>query len=131
MFRNYRELVLKRRELDALGLVFHERFPASEILSMYECMRAAPRVFWEEYANLPAVQVTEATNRKFRERAAPYAVDQSQTAQRTNLAVAVVAVVVALFVAVPTVFDLLTGGASLLEWLHGLFSTDTVTLSNG
>ena len=57
---------------ESLRPVLRNRFTVTEILSMRECLRVAPRIFWEEYTNLPAVQVNEATNRKFRERAAPY-----------------------------------------------------------
>ena len=64
----------KRRELEGLRPIYRQRFPASELMSMYDCLRVAPRVFWEEYKDLPDVQVSEATNRRFRERAAPYRV---------------------------------------------------------
>ena len=124
MVGGYRVQDAKRSELDALRPVFHERFSASELLSMHECMRVAPRVFWEEYANLASVQVTEAMNRKFRERVAPYVVGHNEITQRTALLVAVFAVFLALFVAVPTVFDLLTGGASLVEWWERMFSVN-------
>ena len=66
-------------KLDALRPVFHARFPVTEILSMYECLKVAPRIFWEEYTNLPAVQINESTNRRFRERVTPYSTGLTKT----------------------------------------------------
>ena len=79
----------KRRELEGLRPVYRHRFPVSELLSMYDCLRVAPRVFWEEYKDLPAVQVSEATNRKFRERAASYGTRGGDTLHRKTLIIAV------------------------------------------
>ena len=85
----------KRQELGSLRSVYRLRFKVSELLSMYECLRVAPRVFWEEYKCLPDVQVTETTNRKFRERAAPYSNSGANVLQRRSLIIAVLAVIVA------------------------------------
>ena len=116
----YLALNAKRRELDDLRLIFHTRFPVSEILSMYECLRAAPRVFWEEYTSLPAVQVNEATNRKFRERVGPYATHRNENIQRTILAVAAITVLVTLV----ALLSPLIGDVS--EWVWELMSNSPV-----
>ena len=85
----------KRQHLDELRPVFHRRFSVSELLSMYECLKVAPRVFWDEYKDLPDVQVSDATNRKFRERAAPYEAKGGDTLQRKFLIIAVATVLLA------------------------------------
>ena len=121
MADDYRDHDMKRRELDSLRPVFHNRFPVSEILSMYECINAAPRIFWEEYTNLPDVQVNEATNRKFRERVASYAVRENTITQRTMLLVAVVTIIVAVLISLPTLSDAVTDGSSLVEWFRRMF----------
>ena len=100
---------------ECLRHIFRNRFTVTEILSMCECLRVAPRIFWEEYTNLPAVQVNEATNRKFKERAAPYQTRRGEVTQRTMLLVAVAAVLLA----VPTVINVLLDGtlvASFAGW---------------
>ena len=106
----------KRRELAGLRQVYHQRFPVSELLSMYECLRVAPRVFWEEYKDLPAVQVNETTNRRFRERAAPYSSRGGDGFQRKTLIVAGVAVLVAALTFIETSID----GGSVAWFVQGL-----------
>ena len=95
----------KRRELEKLRPVYRRRFPASELLSMYDCLSVAPPVFWEEYKDLPYMQVNEATNRKFRERAAPYAAQGGDALQRKTLIIAVAAVLVAVVTFIEAFFD--------------------------
>ena len=100
---------------ESLRPVFRNRFTVTEILSMRECLRVAPRIFWEEYTNLPAMQVNEATNRKFKERAAPYQARRGEVTQRTMLLVAVAAALLA----VPTLLYVLLEGtlvASFTGW---------------
>ena len=96
----FRKIRAKQQSLDCLRPVFHARFPASELLSMYECMRDAPRLYWDEYANLPAVEVNEANNQRFRERVAPYRHSQLDHLQRVAIIAALVAAALAV---VPTV----------------------------
>lgn len=102
--------------LESLRPVFHNKFTVTEILSMRECLRAAPEIFWEEYANLPDVQVNEATNRKFRERAAPYQARDSGITQRMAFS----ATIVAIFLAIPTVLFILLEG-TLVTWFSDWF----------
>ena len=87
----------KTRTLDGLREVFHLRFSPSELLSMYEALRSAPPLFWEEYAGLPDNQVSEETNRSFRERAAPYG---QSSISRYNRIVIVVAVITSVLTAI-------------------------------
>ena len=77
------------RKLDDLGEAFHRRFPVSELLSMYESLRPAPPLFWEEYAGLTNEDISEETNRSFRRRALPYSNIQSGRYNRTIIVVAV------------------------------------------
>ena len=79
----------KTKTLNNLKEVFHQKFSVSELLSMYEALRPAPPLFWEEYANLPDEQVTQETNRIYRERAAPYGHSQASKYNRTVIVVAV------------------------------------------
>ena len=102
--------------LESLRPVFRNRFPVTEILSMRECLRVAPRIFWEEYANLPAVQVNEATNRKFRERAAPYQARRSERTQRRMLLVTALATLLAVLTLV-SVLPVET----LIDWISEWF----------
>lgn len=113
VFMGYQSSLGDRRDayarlemFESLRPVFRNRFTVTEILSMRECLRVAPRIFWEEYTNLPAVQVNEATNRKFKERAAPYQARRGEVTQRTMLLVAVAAVLLA----VPTLLYVLLEG---------------------
>ncbi|MXZ90164.1 MAG: hypothetical protein F4W95_00580 [Chloroflexi bacterium] len=101
----------KRQALDDLRPTYRQRFTPSELLSMYECLRAAPPLFWREYQNLPDVQVTEATNQKFRERAAPYSSRGSNVLQRR----AFIAAVVAVLAAVGTFVEASIGGG-IVQW---------------
>ena len=75
----------KVKALDGLREVFHQRFSKSEILSMYEGLRQAPPLFWEEYINLPDYAVSQETNRKFRERISPFRYSQSRSHNRYML----------------------------------------------
>ena len=104
--------------LESLRPIFHNKFTVTEILSMRECLRAAPDVFWEEYANLPDVQVNEATNRKFRERAAPYQTRDSEIIQRMMLS----ATVVAIFLAIPSLMFIMLEG-TLADWFSKWFTS--------
>ena len=69
--QDYRVAETKRERLDALHPAFHARFPVTEILSMYECLRLAPPVFWQEYTQLPEGRINTATNQEFRTRVNP------------------------------------------------------------
>ncbi len=108
-------------ELDGLASVFHERFPVSELLSMYECFRAVPRVFWEEWRGLPAVQVNETTNRRFRERVAPHTARLELSVQSAALLVSFLAACVALLFGLPAILDLFDLSEVLTDWLRGLW----------
>ena len=95
----------KRRELEELRPIYRRRFPVSELLSMYDCLRVAPRIFWEEYKDLPDVQVNEATNRRFRTRVAPYGTREGAALHRKTLIIAVAAVLVAVVTFVEASID--------------------------
>ncbi len=92
--------------LTDLGKVYHQRFRVSELLSMYESLRHAPPLFWEEYANLPNREITEENNRKYRERAASYHYSQSRIYNRVMVAVTVIAVGLTAILTVLTVGDI-------------------------
>lgn len=77
------------RKLDGLGEAFHQRFAVSELLSMYESLRPAPPLFWEEYAALTDDEINDETNRSFRRRARPYSNIQSGRYNRIIIVVAV------------------------------------------
>ena len=91
------------QKLDRLGEAFHHRFFVSELLSIYEALRPAPSLFWEEYTNLSDEQITMETNRSFRERAAPYGHIQSS---RYNRIVIVVAILTLLLTAILVAIEL-------------------------
>lgn len=95
------------RKLDGLNEAFHQRFPVSELLSMYEGLRPAPPLFWEEYANLSDEQISLETNRSYRERAAPYGHTQSS---KYNRIVIVVATLTLLLTAVLAAKELIVWG---------------------
>lgn len=79
----------KIKKLEDLGEVFGQRFSVLELLSMYESLRFAPQVFWEEYSKLPDAQINEEMNRKYRELAAPYLYAQSSRHSRIVITVAI------------------------------------------
>lgn len=77
--------------LTALRPIFHQRFTAPEILSIYESCLPAPKLFWEAYINLPENDINEETNRKFRELVAPYRYSQSRSHnQYVSIATAII-----------------------------------------
>ena len=78
----------KIKKLEDLREVFGQRFGVVELLSMYESLRFAPQMFWEEYSKLPDEDINEETNRKYRELAAPYRYAQSSKHSRTVITVA-------------------------------------------
>ena len=114
--QEYDALDRKWRELEGLRPVYKRCFPVSELLSMYECLRVAPRIFWEEYKDLPDMYVNEVNNRKFRERAASYSGRASHALQRRALIVAVLAVVAAVL----TLIEASTGGELVGWFVEGL-----------
>lgn len=111
----------KIHELDSLGPIFHQRFPPSELLSMYECMASAPPLFWAEYKNLKEWQISEATNRKYRERVAPYNIREHSSFQRIALRLTLATILLA---AGTAIYGLLTGDPQLAEWFQTLFGRD-------
>ena len=117
----FRKARLKIHELDSLDPVFHQRFPPSELLSMYECMSSAPPLFWAEYKNLKEWQISEATNRKYRERVAPYNIHEHSSFQRIALWLTLATILLATGTAI---YGLLTGDPQLAEWFRTLFSRD-------
>ena len=114
---DYRNAETKRERLDALHPAFHARFPVSEILSMYECLRLASPVLWHEYTRLPEGQINKATNQEFRNRASSFHLRESQVNQRLMLIVGVVAVAAIL----PSLTFLVLEG-TLTDWLRDLFA---------
>ena len=79
----------KIKKLEDLGEVFRQRFSVLELLSMYESLRFAPQLYWEEYSKLPDAAVNEETNRKYRELASPYLYAQSSKHSRIVITVAI------------------------------------------
>lgn len=79
----------KIKKLEDLREVFSQRFGVVELLSMYESLRLAPQMFWEEYSKIPDEAINEETNRKYRELAAPYRYAQSSKHSRIVITVAV------------------------------------------
>ena len=113
VMNGYKYIDFKRQKLEALPKVFYERFSVSEILSMYECLRAAPGIFWEEYTNLQDWQVSRATNQVFRERVAPFGVSQADTHQRAILVLTILTVGVALLSLLNILVD-----SPFVEWVE-------------
>ena len=89
----------KVNRLEGLRGIFHERFSASELLSVYESLQHSPTLFWEEYTQLPDEEVGEETNRKYRERAVPFRDSQSIKYNRITITVAALTFVVAVLLA--------------------------------
>ena len=114
--RGHGDRLSKVRCLDGLRPVFHRRFPPSEIVSMYEAMDGASAILWREYVSLPDVQVTEVTNRRFRERALPYTLGRSHILQSFGFLMATVAVLVAIALGLPSFLDLVGGGTAISGW---------------
>ena len=115
---DYQDGEKRRGKLDSLGHSYHARFSVSEILSMYECLRLAPPVFWHEYETLPDAQINRRTNDEFRKMTSSYHVLGSQIHQRIALFIAVVAVVAA----TPSLAFLFLEG-TITQWVRDLFTT--------
>ena len=88
------------KTLTDLREVFQQRFKVSELISMYENLRPAPSLFWEEYANLPDEEINQETNRSYRERAAPYSHSQSNRYNRIATIVGIGTLLLGVVVAV-------------------------------
>ena len=89
----------KVKRFEGLREVFRSRFRPSDLLSVYESMKQAPPLFWEEYTQLPEEEVNEETNQKYRERAAPYRYNLSIRHNIIVIVVGVLALVLATLVA--------------------------------
>ena len=89
----------KVNALEKLPSVFKDNFTRSELLSMYESLRHAPPLFWEEYRTLSDEEVNEATNRKYRERAAPFMESKLHAHNRWILSWTAITVILAIVVA--------------------------------
>ena len=99
-WQRFEKIHRKVKSLDGLREVFHDRFRASELLSVYENLRHSPPLFWKEYAQLPDEEVNEETNRKYRERAVPYGYSQSIKHNRIIIVVGALTLIVAAFAAI-------------------------------
>ena len=93
--QRFEDVQRKVNRLVGLRGVFHDRFRVSELLSVYESLQHLPPLFWEEYTQLPDVEVDEETNRKYRERAIPYRYSQSRRHNRIVITVATLTFLVA------------------------------------
>ena len=123
VFDDLRDDRLEQEKLDALRPMFRKRFPRSELLSMYQCMKEAPRILWQDYTRLPDTEVNEETNRKFRERAASFVVHSSATMQRISLTFAVAAILVSVGIAIPAIFSWFLGDQSFFDWYRQAFKS--------
>ena len=99
-YQRFKKIADMTKKLDDLKEPFHEKFPISELLSMYEELRPAPPLFWEEYAGLTDDQVSQQTNRIYRERAAPYGHSRSIRYSKIVIVVAALTLLVAAISAV-------------------------------
>ena len=95
-----RKITDKVQALDNLKAAFHQRFAVTELLSMYETLRQAPDLFWEEYTQLPDEAVREETNREYRVRAEPYRNAQSRQENRLAITIATLTLIAAITVPV-------------------------------
>ena len=120
---NFGARKIKAKALSGVTGVVYGRSSDSELISMYDCLHApgVPAAFWEEYRKLRTVRDSTVTNRRFREVAAPYAAVENVRLQRVVVLVAVLAMLSAVLVALPTMVSLLADGASVIDWLRGVF----------
>ncbi len=84
-------------KLTKLPSPFHKQFRVTELLSMYEALRFAPPIFWEEYCNLEEGQISYDNNRRYRESAAPF---QHSSLNVNNKLMLGIAIFVLIFTAV-------------------------------
>ena len=95
------EAVLRKVErLEGLREVFRNRFRPSDLLSVYESLKHAPPLFWDEYTQLADEEINEETNQKYRERAGPYRYSLSIRHNRVIISLGVLAIAITLLVAV-------------------------------
>ena len=64
------------------------------MLSVYESLRHAPQLFWDEYADLTDDKVNEETNSKYREIAAPFHQNWSRQTTIILVGIAVIGLLV-------------------------------------
>ena len=93
-FRKFSGIDQKVKDMDGLRDTFLERSSVSDLLSTYEALRPAPKLFWEEFSQLADEDIGEDSNLRFHERAAPYRYTQSRQHNLTILAIAVLTLAV-------------------------------------
>ena len=91
-------------KLEGLRDIFHQRFTVSELTSMYESLRHAPQIYWEEYINLPDGRISRETNRDYRERGMLY---RHRQVSKENKILIVLTIVALILMAIPAAKDLL------------------------
>lgn len=87
-------ILTKIDKLTRLPKHFHQQFSKTELLSMYEALRFAPPIFWEEYANLSIDQISYEMNHQYRESAAPFRHSSTTINNNTMLVVGFAVLVV-------------------------------------
>ena len=95
----------KVQKLTNLHPAFHQRFSVAELLGMYEALRFAPDIFWEEYANLDETKISDDMNRRFRASAAPY---QHGQLRLTNVVMVAITVLIFLLTGVLAAIELIS-----------------------
>ena len=93
-FNKFSGIDQKVKDLDGLRDTFLERSSISDLLSTYEALSPAPKLFWEEFTQLADEDISEDSNLRFRERAAPYRYTQSRRYNQTILAIAILTLAV-------------------------------------
>ena len=107
-------------QVPTLPLVLEE-MPAPVGVAWVWFVASAAFLAWEEYRKLRTVRDSTVANRRFGEMAAPYAAVENVRLQRVVVLVAVLAMLLAVLVALPTMVSLLADGASVIDWLRGVF----------
>ena len=95
----------KVQKLTDLHPALHQRFGVAELLGMYETLRFAPAIFWEEYANLDETQINDDTNQKYRASAAPY---QHSQVHLTNTVMITITVLIFLLTGILAAIELIS-----------------------
>ena len=93
------------KRLDELRAEFHDHFSPSELISVRECLRHSPSLFWEEYSNLPVESINATTNEKYRELAEPFRHRQALKHNRSTVVLAIVGLAIAAISAVVALKD--------------------------
>ncbi len=105
---------VKVRRLNRLRDVFHTQLAVTELLSVYESLRSAPDLYWEEFSNLSDERVNGSAVREYMTLSDPFRHSQSLDYHKIVIALMVLTIAIGIIAAIGAL-DV------IIPFLNGLF----------